>query len=108
MLKILETKLPFTTLLKLTGQFDHQSTDELEVFILGAQEAGSKYVILDFSGVAGIDTIVLGCLFLWYHKLQPHRVDISIVNPQPRIREILEQSHISEIIPIISSDLEAV
>ena len=107
-LKVRETKHPPTTILELTGQFDHHSTAGVEALILGAQEVRCKHVVLDFSGVTGIDSIVLGSLFLWYHKMQPHQVEINIVNPQPRIRAVLEQSHITELIPISSSDLEAV
>ncbi len=108
MIKVTETKFPNTTLLTLTGQFDHQSTAGLEALILGVQELGQKHIILDFAGVTGIDSIALMQLFFWYHKLHPHQVDISIVNPQPRIREVLTQSHITDLIPISSSDLEAV
>ena len=108
MIKVRETRYPNTTVLALTGQFDHHSTAGVEVLILGAQELGCKHVILDFSGVTGIDSIVLGSLFLWYHKMKPHKIELSIVNPQPRIRAVLEQSHITELIPISSSDLKAV
>ena len=110
MLEVHETTFPHTTLLVLTGQFVYHSTARIETLIVGAQELGHKQIILDFSGITGIDSIVLGHLFLWYHKMQPHGVQLSIVNPQPRIREVLEQSHINNLIPINSSDsdLEAV
>ena len=108
MLKIHETKHPHTTILELSGSFDHQSTTGIEALIVGAQELGCKHIILDFSHVTGIDSIVLGHLFMWYHKMQPHHVNLSIANPFPRIRDILEQSHIAEIIPIVSSDLGVV
>jgi anti-anti-sigma factor len=108
MLKIRETKFPHTTFLELTGQFEHHSSAGIESRILGAQELGCKQVILDFAGVTGIDSIVLGHLFLWHHKMQPHHVTLRIVNPLPRIQEVLEQSHISDLIPISSADLETI
>jgi anti-anti-sigma factor len=108
MLKVRETKHPHTTILELTGAFDHQATTGIESLILGAQELGCKHIILDFSHITGIDSIVLGHLFMWYHKMHPHHVKISIANPQPRIREILVQSHIAELLPIESSDSAAV
>jgi anti-anti-sigma regulatory factor len=82
----------------LTGQFVYHSTARVETLIVGAQELGHKQIILDFSGITGIDSIVLWHLFLWHHKMQPHGLQLSIVNPQPRIREVLEQSHISDLI----------
>jgi anti-anti-sigma factor len=108
MLEVRETTFPDTTLLVLTGQFVYHSTARIETLILGAQELGHKQITLDFSGITGIDSIVLWHLFLWYHKMQPHGVKLFIVNPQPRIREVLEQSHNSDLIPISSADLEAV
>ena len=108
MLKVRETTFPNTTLFVLTGQFVYHSTARVETLIVGAQELGHKQIILDFSGITGIDSIVLWHLFLWHHKMQPHGVQLSIVNPQPRIREVLEQSHISDLIPISSADLETI
>ena len=107
MINVRETKFTNITLLTLDGPFDQHSTPGIEMLIVGAQELGHKHIILEFSGVTGIDSIALMQLYFWYHKMQPHQVDISIVNPQPRIREVLEQSHITELIPISSSDLEA-
>jgi anti-anti-sigma factor len=72
------------------------------------KKLGCEHIILDFSRVTGIDSIVLGHLFMWYHKMQPHHVKLSMRNPSPRIREILEQSHIADIIPIVSSDFGVV
>lgn len=108
MLKVRETKFPHTIFLELTGQFDYHSTNELETRIMGAHELGCKHVILDFDGVTSIDSIVLGHLFLWYHKLQPYHVKLYIANPLLRIREVLEQSHMSDLIPIKVLDLKAV
>jgi anti-anti-sigma factor len=108
MLKVRETKFPQTIFLELTGQFDHYSIAEIESRILRTHELSCKQIILDFSGITGIDSIVLGHLFLWYHKMQPHHVKLRIVNPLSRIREVLEQSHISDLIPISFSDLETI
>ena len=108
MLKVRETKFPHAIFLELTGQFDHHATAGIETRIVEAQELGCKQVILDFSGVTGIDSIILGNLFLWHHKMQPHHVTLRIVNPLPRIQAILEQSQISDLIPISFIDLEAI
>lgn len=106
MLEIHETQYANTTLLVLTGQFDHKSTAGMEPLIVGAQELGYTHLILDFSGITGIDSVGLGRLFLWYHMMQPHHVRLSIVNPLPRIRSVLEQSHMSKLIPIEYADGE--
>lgn len=108
MLEVRVTKYPHTTLLALTGHFDHHSIAGIEIFILGAKKLGYKHVILDFSGVTDIDSISLQHLFYWYHTMKPHRVSLRIVNPHPRIQEVLGKSRIAASIPIDSSNLEVV
>jgi anti-anti-sigma factor len=107
MLHIRQIKYPHTTLFKLTGQFDHQSSVGIETLVLGAHELGFRQVILDFSDVTSIDSISLRHLCTWYDKIHPHHVKLTIANPHPRIREVLE-SLITEIIPIRTYNLEAI
>ena len=96
-----------TTVLALIGTFDHQSTIGVEALILGAKELGCRHIILDFSGVIAIDSVGLGQLFLWYHKMNPIHLQLSIVSPSSCVRAELERSHISDIVPIYSSEQEA-
>ncbi|MCA9475756.1 MAG: STAS domain-containing protein, partial [Nitrospira sp.] len=108
MLQVREQIDHHTTVLALTGKFDRQSTIGIEALILGAKEMGCQHVILDFSGIIAIDSVGLGQLFLWYHKMKPHRLHLSIVSPSPCVRESLELSHIPDIVPVFASEEEAV
>ena len=107
MLQVREQIDHHTTVLALTGKFDHQATIGVEALILGAKELGYQHVILDFSGVIAIDSVGLGQLFLWYHKMNPIHIQLSIVSPSPCVRDVLERSHISDIVPIYPSEQEA-
>ena len=108
MLQVREEQHHQTTVLVLTGEFTRDTTTGIQARILGAKEIGYQHVILDFSGVTGIDSTGLGELFLWYHNMRPHQVQISVVKPPPYIRYHLDWSHISEIVPIYASEEEAV
>ena len=108
MLQVREEQHHHTNVLALTGQFSRDTTTGIQARILGAKEMGYQDVILDFSGVTGIDSTGLGELFLWYHNMRPHHVQISVVKPPPYIRYHLDWSHISEIVPIYASEEEAV
>ncbi len=108
MLQVREQINHHTTVLALTGKLDRQSTIGIEALILGAKELGCQHVILDFSGIIAIDSIGLGQLFLWYHKMRPYRLQLSIVSPSPSVRDSLELSHIPDIVPIYASEEEAV
>ena len=107
MIQVREQINHHTTVLALTGQFDQQVTVGIKALILGAKEQGCQHVILDFSGISGIDSLGLGQLFLWYHQMKPHYLHVSIVNPSSRIQKALEWAHITEIVPVFASQDEA-
>jgi anti-sigma B factor antagonist len=108
MLQVREQTQHQTKVLTLTGQFNRNTTSGIQARILAAQETGCHHIILDFSGVTEIDSTGLGELFLWYHNMRPHRVQISIVKPQDHVRNHLDWAHLSEIVPIYASEEEAV
>ena len=108
MLQVREQNQHQTKVLTLTGQFKRNTTSGIQAQILAAQETGCQHIILDFWGINEIDSTSLGELFLWYHNMRPHRVQISIVKPQDHIRNHLDLAHLSEIVPIYTSEEEAV
>ena len=107
MLQVREKSQHQTKVFILTGQFCRKTTRGIQAKILGAKETGHYHIILDFSEVTQIDSTGLGELFLWYHHMRPHQVQICIVNPPKAIRKSLHQMHISEIVPIYNSKHEA-
>jgi anti-anti-sigma factor len=94
--------------LSLTGQFNRDTKTGIQVLILGVKEMDSRHIILDFSGVTEIDSTSLSELFLWYHNMRSHRVQISVVKPLPYIRYFADWTHLSEIVSIYASEEEAV
>ena len=69
---------------------------------------GCQHIVLNFSEITWIDSTGLGQLFLWYHNMRLKHVHISIVSPQPTVKDLLESTHLSEIVPIYRSEKEAV
>jgi anti-anti-sigma factor len=97
-----------TKILELSGRFDHQSKVGIEVAILGAQEIGCRHIVLNFSNITWIDSVGLGQMFLWYHRLKPERIQLSIVSPQSTVRELLELANLPQVVPIFQTEEEAV
>ena len=79
MLQVREQHHPHSKVFSLAGQFSRHTTSGIQARILSAKESGCHHIILDFSGVTEIDSTGLGELFLWYHNMRPHHVQISIV-----------------------------
>ena len=96
-----------TKVLELGDQFNRNTTPGVQRQILEAVEMGCHHIILDFSKVMEIDSTGLGELFLWYHNMRPHQVQISIVNPRPYIRTRLDWAFLSEVVPVYDSEKEA-
>lgn len=97
-----------TKVLELSGRFDYHSKLGLEAAILGAQEIGCEQVILNFSNITWIDSVGLGQLFLWYHRMRPNRIRLSIVSPQAAVRQLLECSNLPDVVPIYHTEEEAI
>ena len=95
-------------ILNLSGRFDKTAKIGLEAAILGAQEIGSRHIILNLTNVSWVDSAGLGKIFLTYHHLNRKKVRISIVNPKPQVKELLEMVNIPSIVPIYETEEEAV
>ena len=107
MLQVRDDHYDRTTVLTLKGPFCRSTTTGLHTRILGAQEKGSRHIILNFSGVTAIDSTGLGELFIWSHNLRAHQVQISIVKSPTYSRNHIDWGLLSEIIPIYGSEDEA-
>jgi len=108
MLTVREHVRQDTKVLELSGRFDSQSKLGIEVAILGAQEIGCHHIVLNFSNITWIDSVGLGQMFLWYHRLNTKRIRLSIVSPQAPVRELLEFANLPQIVPVYQSEEEAV
>jgi anti-anti-sigma factor len=97
-----------TKVLELSGRFDAQSKLGLEIAIQGAHEIGCRHIILNFSNITWIDSVGLEQMFLWYHRLKPERICLSIVSPQAQVRELLELANLPQVVPVYQSEEEAV
>ncbi len=107
MLHDLEHQHHYSKILVLGEQFNRNTTSGIQRQILGAVEMGCHHIILDFSEVEEIDSTGLGELFLWYHNMRAHHVQISIVKAQPYIRTRLDWAFLSEVVPVYESEKEA-
>lgn len=96
------------TVITLTGPLDQQATHGLEAFILAAKGLKCQHLILDFSDLTSIGSFALGQLTRWHHQMKSQNLHFSMVNPSPRLRETLNQAHLSDLVPIFASQEEAI
>ena|SRR5690606_616320 len=88
--------------------FDIHAEPALESAVLQVQEVHGKHIILNLQAVAFLDSRAIGKLFLTYHHLSRKHIRLSMVNPRPAVREILEFVNFPRIVPIYDSIEEIV
>ena len=82
---------------------DAQAEHRLEAAVCQAQEAQGQHILLDLQALTKIDSRGLGKLFLTYHHLNRQNIRLSMVNPSPMVREMLEFVNFQKLVPIYDS-----
>ena len=88
------------TVVNLSGRFDKSARAVLERALAESQETTTRHIVLDLANVSALDSAGIGKLFLTYHHLRRKGISLSLVNPRPNVRELLDLVHISLSIPI--------
>jgi anti-anti-sigma factor len=82
---------------------DAQAEHLLESAVYLAQEAQSRHILLNLEALTRIDSRGLGKLFLTYHHLNRQKIRLSMVNPRPMVREMLEFVNFTKLVQIYDS-----
>ena len=82
---------------------DAQAENLLESAVCQAQEAHGRHILLDLQALTTIDSRGLGKLFLTYHHLNRQKIKMSMVNPRPMVREMLEFVNFTKLVRIYDS-----
>ncbi len=83
--------------------FDMHAEPALESAVLNVQEAKGNHIVLDLEALIALDSRGLGKLFLTYHHLHRKHIRMSMINPRPAVREILEFVNFPRVVPIYDS-----
>ena len=82
---------------------DAQAEHLLESAVYQAQEAQCRHIFLNLQALTTIDSRGLGKLFLTYHHLNRQKIRLSMVNPRPMVREMLEFVNFTKLVRIYDS-----
>jgi anti-anti-sigma factor len=93
-------------LLELNGILDLQGVDLIEARFRGYTTGDGLRVFVDLSGVTFMASIGIRLLASTAKSLMVHNGKLGLINPISEVREVLEITGISEIIPIYP-DLES-
>lgn len=94
--------------LDLTGRFDATAKREVQHAIDEAMDSGTSHLILNLAGVPLVDSAALGLLAVNHNKFKEKGGKLSLVNPQPEVRLILDMVAMPKLIPSFDSIEEAI
>ncbi len=93
--------------LDLTGRFDATAKRDVQDAIDEAMDTGTSHLILNLAGVPLVDSAALGLLAVNHNKFKEKGGKLSLVNPQPEVRLILDMVAMPKLIPSFNSIEEA-
>lgn len=83
--------------------FDAHTEHLLETAVYEAQEAKGRHILLNLQALTTIDSRGLGKLFLTYHHLNRQKIRLSMMNPRPMVREMLEFVNFTKLVRVYDS-----
>ena len=106
-MKVTERQDGDFAILDLDGRFDFGSRRDFKEAVDRVQNAGSRYIILNLQDIAFVDSSALGLLVVAHQNLKLKEGRISLVNPQPYVRQILDLANVPRMIPVYHTVDEA-
>jgi len=94
--------------LAISGRVSFYSRKIFQAIMNNVQNSQATHVVLNLAEVTFIDSVALGLLVLAYTNMALQHVEMSLVEPSASVREILEMANVPQLIPIYSSEEQAI
>jgi anti-sigma B factor antagonist len=102
MLELARTEEGARTTIALTGVANLRSTGELKMMLhASTEDAGTRQVVLDMSGVEMLDSAVLGILLAHHQKLQRRGGELILLAPSEEMSDLLAMTDLEQLIPVV-------
>ncbi len=96
-----------TWALALSGKLLFQARHAFQDAIDQAQHTSPRLIHLDLTDLVHIDSAGLGLMAIAHKKLNPLGIGLTVVNPQPTVRDILLLTKMDHMYPLFDSVAEA-
>lgn len=88
-----------TLVLMISGRVTVYSRKVFQGMVKSARFSGAKHIIFNMQGVTFMDSIGLGGLVLAYLDLNDNHMAMSVVEPQPPVKNLLQDGNFPDLIP---------
>ena len=92
-----------STLFLLEGEFDFSDKERMNAAVDEAAGAGSKWLLLDMSGVSYTDSVAVGTLIRGAKLVTPRGGDVAVIGAQPQVSRIFEISGTKELLNVVGT-----
>lgn len=96
------------TVLDMSDEFTYGSRKDFSTPVDKARQAGCRHLILNMKHVTFVDSAAIGLLALTAQQFKADKKQLSLVGPQGTVKQVLDLSNISKLIPIYSTEDAAV
>jgi anti-anti-sigma factor len=96
------------TKIRLSGRLDTPGVDRIETLFVAAVVPGSKSTIVDVSRVEFITSMGIRMLISVARSLRIRQARLALYGAQDLVTQVFENCALSEIIPIVGNESEAI
>ena len=106
-MQITEQQQDGANVLVLDGRFDFGARKTFKDSIDRLQSGGCRHVVLNLERVTFVDSSALGLLVIAHQNLKLKQAQLSLVNPQAYVKQVLDLANVPKMIPVHSTLDEA-
>ena len=106
-MQISEEQEDGVVILDLEGRFDFGARKVFKDAVERIQKEGCLHIILNMERVSFVDSSALGLLVIAHQNLKIKQAQLSLVNPQPYVRQVLDLANVPKMIQVFSSIQDA-
>ncbi|MGP0595096.1 STAS domain-containing protein [Nitrospira sp. T9] len=98
-MNVTQEKSENVVVVHLSGRFDF-GVRKIFKDSLGEAMKEELPIVLNFGEVSFVDSSALGILVIAHQTLKSKKIPLSLVNPQPYVRQVLDLANVAKMIPI--------
>lgn len=106
-MQISEQKEDGVVVLDLEGRFDFGARKVFKDTVERVQGEGCLHIIINMERVSFVDSSALGLLVIAHQNLKIKQSQLSLVNPQPYVRQVLDLANVPKMVQLFSTIEEA-
>ncbi len=107
-MKITQREYKQAIVLDLVGDLTYDNRGTFKEAVERAKASRCRHLIVNMEQVQFLDSSGLGLMALMSQNLKLSHIRLSVVNPQSYVREIMNLANIAKLVPIYTSEDDAV